>query len=303
MGTTGQPGMIRDRQSALEFLYRRIDYERTRSVPYRSRRFKLDRMQKLADLVGHPERDYPAIHIAGTKGKGSTACMVAGALRAAGYRTGLYTSPHLHQLEERFVVDGQQCSEAQLVELLAELEGPVCWLDQARGMQEGPTYFEITTAAALLHFRRQRVDCAVLEVGLGGRLDSTNICRPALCVITSISLDHTRQLGSSLALIAGEKAGIIKPGVPVVTGVDHPEPFEVIADVARRAPSPLLAVGRDFGCTYWGPAPEGAPELAGGGILDYWDRPGGVRRELKQVRIAMRGQHQASNAAVALAAA
>ena len=155
---TAESSQIRDRQSALAFLFGRIDYERTRTVPYRSRRFKLDRMRQLSERIGHPERAFPAVHIAGTKGKGSTAGMIAAVLQAAGYRTGLYTSPHLHRLEERFVVDGSQCSELELVSLLAEVQHVVLDMDReaaARGDHEGPTYFEITTAAALLHFQRR----------------------------------------------------------------------------------------------------------------------------------------------------
>ena len=178
---TAQPPEITDYRSASEFLFGRINYERTRRVPYRSRRFKLDRMRQLMARVGNPERAFPAVHIAGTKGKGSTAGMIASTLSTAGYRTGLYTSPHLHRLEERFVVDGHPCSENELVALLSRLQGAVIALDdeaRGRGELQGPTYFEITTAAALLHFRDRGVDCAVLEVGLGGRLDSTNVCHP-----------------------------------------------------------------------------------------------------------------------------
>jgi dihydrofolate synthase/folylpolyglutamate synthase len=290
---------IRNRESALEFLFGRIDYERTQSVPYRSRRFKLDRMRRLVSLLEHPEQAFPAVHIAGTKGKGSTACMIAAALTTAGLRTGLYTSPHLDRLEERFVVDGTQCSEAELVTLLADLQPAVARLDAAartRGDQQRPTYFEITTAAALLHFQRRQVDCAVLEVGLGGRLDSTNICQPAVSVVTTISLDHTRQLGKTLAQIAGEKAGIIKPGIPVITGVVQPEPFQVIDTIAQNQGSRLLALGRDFHFDYVGPC---NPHT--GSLLNYWEQVDSQRRSLEHVQIGMRGRHQTANAAVALA--
>lgn len=306
---TAENSPIRDRPSALEFLFGRIDYERTRSVPYRSRRFKLDRMQQLAAMLGEPQRQYPAVHIAGTKGKGSTAQMVASALSAAGLRTGLYTSPHLHRLEERFVVDGRQCSESQLVDLLASVQPAVRQLDKEaveRDHGQGPTYFEITTAAALLHFQRAEVDCAVLEVGLGGRLDSTNICHPAVSVITTISLDHTRQLGKTLALIAGEKAGIIKPGVPVVTGVRQQEPLEVIESVARKHNAPLKVAGRHFDFHYRGLADtEGgaAPQLAQSvfDFVDLTDSLDGAPRQWSGLRVGMLGRHQVANAAVAWA--
>ena len=158
---------ICDRETALAFLFNRIDYERTRRVPYHSRRFKLDRMVRLLELLDHPDRGLPIVHIAGTKGKGSTAQMVASVLNASGLRTGLYTSPHLERLEERFTVAGCQCSADQLVQLLATIQPAVEQMDRETAEGHGPTYFEITTAAALLHFRRQQADCAILEVGLG----------------------------------------------------------------------------------------------------------------------------------------
>ena len=297
---------IRDRESALAFLFGRIDYERTRTIPYRARRFKLDRMQRLVALLGHPERAYPAIHIAGTKGKGSTAAMLAAVWTAAGFRTGLYTSPHLQRVEERFVVDGQECSEAELVALLSDIHGVLGRLDAEAANDADlaePTYFEITTAAALLHFQRHHVDCAVLEVGLGGRLDSTNVCHPAVSVITTISLDHTRQLGRTPAEIAAEKAGIIKPGIPVITGVRELESLEVIESIARQNDAALLAAGRDFDFAYLGTTGrDAAPgEPNGGDVLDYREQIGGVSRRLEHVRIGMMGRHQAANAAVALA--
>jgi dihydrofolate synthase/folylpolyglutamate synthase len=299
---------IRDYQSASDFLFGRINYERTHSVPYRSRGFKLDRMRQLAARLGHPEQAFPAIHIAGTKGKGSTAAMTASVLGAAGYRTGLYTSPHLHRLEERFVVDGQPCDEDTLVSLFSRLEGIVLEMDdeaRRQGDHEGPTYFEITTAAALLHFQDRQVDAAVLEVGLGGRLDSTNICRPVTSVITSISFDHTGQLGTTLSAIAREKAGIIKPGIPVVIGVTQPEPYGVIEQVARDNDAELLALGRDFDFDYLRD-----PPVASGNNhrsqdwrcgLDYREEVRGHREQLSQVAINLLGRHQAANASVAIA--
>ncbi len=302
---TVQSLQIRDRASAQAFLFGRIDYERTWTVPYRSRRFKLDRMRQLATRLGSPERAFPAVHIAGTKGKGSTAGMVASVLTTAGYRTGLYTSPHLHRLEERFVVDGQPCTELELVTLLAEIQEVVLEMDReaAAGKQrQGPTYFEITTAAALLHFQRRGVGCAVLEVGLGGRLDSTNICQSVVSVITTISFDHTRQLGKTLARIAGEKAGIIRPATTVVTGVDQREPFEVIERVAQENGATLLALGRDFDFDHLAVVPpvqtsDHQPLTA----LHYRENVAGTPFQLADVSLAMLGRHQAANAAVALA--
>lgn len=299
---------IRDYQSASDFLFGRINYEQTRRVPYRSEEFKLQRMYDLAARLEHPERSFPAVHIAGTKGKGSTSVMLASILQDAGYRCGLYTSPHLHRLEERFVVDGQACDEATIVELLAQLEPVVAELDalaESAGRQ-GPTYFEVTTAAALEYFRQQKVDVAVLEVGLGGRLDSTNICLPQVTAITSISLDHTRQLGSTLAAIAREKAGICKPGIPLVTGVTEPEPLAVIEETARNTSAPLLARGRDFDFEYlphlFTADEQGTPEVEGACGLNYFDDAHGERGSMEQIALGMLGRHQAVNASVALAA-
>lgn len=305
---TADRSPIRDYQSASEFLFGRINYERTRGVPYRSRGFKLDRMRQLATRLGHPEQAFPAVHIAGTKGKGSTAAMVASVLRAAGYRTGLYTSPHLHRLEERFVVDGRPCDEQTLVSLLARLQGVVLDMDdEARGDEDppGPTYFEITTAAALLHFRDQQVDAAVLEVGLGGRLDSTNICHPVISVITSISFDHMRQLGTTLAAIAREKAGIIKPGIPVVTGATQPEPFGVIEQVARDNGAELLALRREFDFDYLTSLPVAASDSDHTSEwqcgLNYREQVSGESQSYDNVTLSMLGRHQAANASVAIA--
>ena len=231
----------------------------------------------------------PIVHVAGTKGKGSTSAMVAAVLSAAGYRTGLFTSPHLDRVEERIAVDGQPCSAEELADLVERVRPAVEAMDRARRVVRGegpgvraegsgksgpiskspnpqslisnpqslipipplgPTYFEILTAMAFEHFRRRRVDAAVLEVGLGGRLDSTNVCSPCVSIITSISFDHTKQLGETLAAIAVEKAGIIKPGVPVVSGVDAEEPREVIRRIARQNGCRLVELGVDFSFDY-----------------------------------------------------
>jgi dihydrofolate synthase/folylpolyglutamate synthase len=298
---------IRDYQSAADFLFGRINYEQTRRVPYRSEEFKLQRMQDLAARLGNPERSFPAVHIAGTKGKGSTSAMIASILQDAGYRCGLYTSPHLYRLEERFVVNGQACDEATIVALLAQIEPIIAELDavaESAGRQ-GPTYFEVTTAAALEYFRQQKVDVAVLEVGLGGRLDSTNICLPQVTAITSISLDHMPQLGSTLGAIAREKAGICKPGVPMVTGVTEPEPLEVIEETARTTGAPLLARGKDFDFEYlphvFIPDKRVADADDGACGLNYYDDSQGVSGSIEQIALGMLGRHQAVNASVALA--
>jgi len=294
---------LETREDALAFLLGRIDYERTHVIPYARRGFKLGRMRRLLAALGDPHLGLSAIHVAGTKGKGSTCVMLAEILRAAGYRTALYTSPHLDRIEERFMIDGRPCDEAVFVELVREVAPVVADFDRRRataGDDQGPTYFEITTAMAFLHFARSGAEVAVLEVGLGGRLDSTNVCRPLVTAITSISFDHTGQLGTTLAAIAGEKAGIIKPGVPVVSSVVEPEPCDAITAVALRRGSPLIQRDIDFAFLDKKAAEE-APEVPGGRRLDFF-APAAVRApRLADVAIGMLGHHQAANAATAIA--
>lgn len=284
---------IRVRDAALDWLLARINYERTLVAPYNERQLKLDRMRTLLTRLGQPDAGMKIVHVAGTKGKGSTSAMIAAMLTAAGYRTGVFNSPHFEHIEERFVVDDEPCAEAEFVALVDRLRPIVAAMDaeaEAEGdPQGGPTYFEATTAMAIMHFVERSVDAAILEVGLGGRLDSTNVCLPMVSVITSISLDHTQQLGSTLASIAGEKAGIIKPGVPVVCGVTDAEPQAVIADVAHEHGCRLIRVGREFRYRYHDRR------------VDFEYSVAGQEHVLNDVPLAMRGAHQAANAAVALA--
>jgi dihydrofolate synthase/folylpolyglutamate synthase len=208
------------------------------------------------------------------------------------------------RLEERLAIDNEPCTQAELVELAEELAPAVDAMDRAAAAasppEDGPTYFEIVTAMAMLHFARRDVDVAVLEVGLGGRLDSTNVCRPVVSVITSISLDHTRQLGTTLESIAGEKAGIVKPGVPVVSGVTEPGPREVIREVCRRQGCRLVELGISFDFRYRPPQRlDLAPAM---GSIDFHHDDQGVEHPCRDVRLALLGRHQAANAAVAVAA-
>jgi dihydrofolate synthase/folylpolyglutamate synthase len=290
-------------EPAIEFLKSRVDYERTSNVPYTQRDFRLDRMRQLLSRLGNPQHALAIVHVAGTKGKGSTAAMLAGILRAAGYRTGLFSSPHLDRVEERIAIDGAICPAAELARLVARVQGVVAAMDDeptadGRGSNR-PTYFEIVTALALTRFAECRVDAAVLEVGLGGRLDSTNVCRPLVSVITSISFDHTQQLGNTLAAIAAEKAGIIKSGVGVVSGVLADEPREVVADVARRHDCRLVQLGRDFDFDY---RPPRRLELAPArGRMDFRSRGMPDNGMLGDLELSLAGAHQAANAAVAIA--
>lgn len=281
---------------SIRWLYERVNYERSASIPYKTD-LKLDRMRALCARLRDPQRGLPAVHIAGTKGKGSTAALVAGAIQRAGYRTGLFTSPHLERLEERAAVDGIPCSEMELADGLDRLRPHVEQLDrEAAGVpgEQGPTFFEILTAFAFDHFRRRDVQLAVLEVGLGGRLDSTNVCEPVVTAITSISLDHTQQLGATVEEIAAEKGGIIKHGVPVVCGELNPGPRAVISHLAGQRSAPLWEVGRTVRYDY-------RP-----GRLDA-DQPATIRVEccsprpevlVDWVPLALPGRHQAINAAV-----
>lgn len=209
-------------------------------------KFGIDRMRALADRLGHPERQLKIIHVAGTNGKGSVSAMCEAIARAAGYRTGLYTSPHLVRLGERVQVNRQILTQAEIIDYTLELK--ILEAEIAAGLSsDAPTFFEFMTAMAFLHFVRQQVDVAVVEVGLGGRLDATNVIdAPAVSVITSIALDHCELLGNSLAAIAREKAGIIKTGCPVVIGILPPEAEEVIREIAIERNAPLYSVRDRF---------------------------------------------------------
>ena len=291
------------REEAVRYLYGRIDYERVLSVAYHERLFKLDRMQDLLDRLGNPDRSMRIVHVAGTKGKGSTSTFIGSILRAAGQRVGLFTSPHLERIEERMAVDGDECSALEFVDLVDTLIPIIEAMDRERTpideQADGPTYFEITTALALLHFARRGVDTAVLEVGLGGRLDSTNVCQPSVSAITSISLDHVKQLGGTLESIAREKAGIVKPGVPLVSGVTASGPRDVIRELCRERGSRLIELKRDFDVVYRPPR-----DLDHGvklGEIDFEDRSGEVPSRLDAASVGLLGLHQAQNAAVALA--
>jgi dihydrofolate synthase/folylpolyglutamate synthase len=285
--------MTESYQDCLDFLFGRLNYERL-GMPRIPSELRLGRMRRLLRRLGDPQDGLRIIHVAGTKGKGSTAAMMAAALTAAGFRTGLYCSPHLHRLEERFCVDGRSASRDELVSLTEALRPIVADLDVCP-RHRGPTFFEITTAMGLLHFAQRRADAVVLEVGLGGRLDSTNVVRPAVSILTSISFDHTRQLGSTLRAIATEKAGILKRGRPAVSGVRGAEARDAIRRVAAQRRARLREIDADFDCRYL--PPEGAliRPAAGRVAVRTWRTDWGV------LDLPLCGRHQAHNAATALA--
>ena len=289
--------MLEEYQERLAYLSGRLNYE-TQGMPRIPAELRLGRMRRLLRALGDPHEGMKIVHVAGTKGKGSTASMISASLSAAGFRTGLYASPHLHRLEERFRIDGRMISESELVGLVDEIREAVERVDRddLHHLQRGSTFFEITTAMGLLHFARQRADAVVLEVGLGGRLDSTNVVHPSVSVITSIGFDHTRQLGNTLAAIAGEKAGIIKRDRPTVSGVREPEPRDVIRDVAKLRRSPIREVEVDYRYTFHPPVPPLDRPTPGTVSVSTWKTDWGT------LTLPLLGSHQASNAALALAA-
>ncbi len=282
---------------ALAYIYSFTNFEITPASSYGTKTFDLSRMQRLLAALGNPHAQFKSVHIAGTKGKGSTAAMVESILRTAGYRTSLYTSPHLHSFRERIRVDGQLIPEDAVVAGVERLRPIVAQLSDV-------TSFEIMTALAFAYFRQMRVELAVLEVGLGGRLDATNVVTPLVSVITSISYDHTAVLGQTLAEIAREKAGIIKPNVPAVTAPQRPEALAVVEASARAQSAPLTVI-----------SPELKFEIAGGkyqvipdsedmeGQTFLWMRLDGTDLDLETWDLSLLGHHQLANAATALAAA
>jgi dihydrofolate synthase/folylpolyglutamate synthase len=249
-------------------------------------RMGLERIHEALRAIKNPERAYPALHVAGTNGKGSTCVFAATCLATQGYKVGLYTSPHLVRVNERIRINGVEISDALLGQRILEV---VALYPQAALSPPPLTYFELGTLVALWHFAQERVDVAVLETGLGGRLDATTAARPAVTAITPISFDHMDTLGYSLAAIAQEKAGIFKPGVPAVVARQPPQVLQVLEQRAREVGAPLRLEERDF---RFEPEP-------GEGAKTYTYR--GMRTSVPKLWPGLRGAHQVQNAAVALA--
>lgn len=264
---------------ALDYLYSFVDYSLKHSSELAKADFNLDRMFALMESLGNPQTKYPIIHVAGTKGKGSTSALCAAGLQAAGYKTGLYTSPHLEDFVERIRINGEPISHEQMVELVEEIKPHVARIEKL-------TTFEITTALAFMAFAKYGATAAVFEVGLGGRLDATNVVTPKVSVITSLSYDHMAVLGNTLTLIAGEKAGIIKPGVPVVSSPQQDEALQVLLRVASERNSEITLVGRDVEFERIGSSLGGQK----------------LRIQNSEFRIPLLGVHQIENAATAYAA-
>ena len=236
---------IRTYKSALSFLFSNTNYESAKRVRYNSDTFSLVRMKRLLKEMGNPHDKLASVHVAGTKGKGSTCTMLAEMMRSNGYKVGLYTSPHVIELRERIQINGRLISEAAMVRLVKAV-APVV----KKMADDPPTFFEILTSMAFTHFTNEKVDLAVIETGLGGRLDSTNVVKPEVVGITSISLDHQYQLGNTLGKIALEKAGIFKSGVPAISVMQDNEAMRVLKRQAKQAGSPLAFTGKDIDFSY-----------------------------------------------------
>jgi dihydrofolate synthase/folylpolyglutamate synthase len=251
-------------------------------------KFGLQNIQTLIGALNHPDHAFRSVLIAGTNGKGSVTAMVDRALRSAGVRVGRYTSPHLIRLEERFAVNGETIPAGTLADLIDQLRRVVDTLLATGALEHPPTFFEVTTALALEWFRRARVELAVLEVGLGGRLDATNVVDPVAAAITSIDFDHEQYLGRTLAAIAGEKAGVVRPGIPIVIGPMTPEARGAIAEACARVGAELVEADR--GAVVQTTAQGGRTSM----------RLATPAREYGWIPLGMRGEHQATNAVVAV---
>lgn len=275
-------------QSTLDYLYSFVDYSLTRQLRYSAEKFDLGRMYRLVEYLGSPHREYPVVHVAGTKGKGSTSAMIAGVLQDAGYKVGLYTSPHMIDFTERIQIDRVPVSREDLVSLVDQLKPAVEVIEQL-------TTFELTTAAAFLYFARNKVDIAVIEVGLGGRLDSTNVVDPLMSVITSLSMDHMNVLGDTLAQIAAEKGGIIKSGRPVVIAPQKMEAIQVLQKLADERQSSVTLVEEEYSVKL---LEHSLDEQ----VFEIERKKNTDRLPQKsQFQLPLLGEHQMENAATALA--
>jgi len=281
---------IESYDDALAAIWTRSSYDRGFvSNPFagdEAARLGLRRTEAMLARLGNPERTYPVVHVAGSKGKGSTCMFVDAILRAAGLRSGRFLSPHLHSWRERFVVDDEMISEADFAALTGEVIDVAEAVERADPELGQITAFELFTAMAFQHFARSGCEVAVIEVGLGGTLDSTNVVQPAVSVITTLDYEHTAILGDTMAEIAGNKAGIIKPGRPVVCATQPPEGMEVIEERAAACGAPLFVANRDWSVS----GTDRAFTVEG-----RWGMINGLASSLA-------GQHQVDNAALAIAA-
>lgn len=249
-------------------------------------KFGLSNISRLLELCGNPHYNLKTVHIAGTNGKGSTAATIASIMQEAGYKVGLYTSPHLIDFTERIKMSGKEIEEGEVVRLTEYIRSKI-QDSEFRDELERITFFEFTTAMALIYFKEEEVDMAVMETGMGGRLDATNEIRPLVSVITNISVEHKEYLGDTIEAVASEKAGIIKDGVPLITGVDQPAAFQVIERVCSEKGAPLYRLGRDFSF-----------QRKGVNTFLY----NGIKESFDVLTLNLRGGHQFQNASLAIAA-
>ncbi|HSW02883.1 MAG TPA: folylpolyglutamate synthase/dihydrofolate synthase family protein [Sedimentisphaerales bacterium] len=274
----------------MAYLLDRTDYEKEERVRYNVTTFSLERMEKLLSLLGDPHTKINTVHIAGTKGKGSTATMLARMLEANGYSVGLYTSPHLVHLHERITINSEMITEPEMLALMNRLYAPIEKLSK----ENAPTFFEIMTALAFAFFADRQIDIAVIETGLGGRLDSTNVIQPKVVGITSLSIDHKQQLGDTLDRIAMEKAGIFKKGIPAVTVQQDPLAMTVLKAQALATKTPLSITGTDIDFSYrFETSREHGPHTR---ICLTT-----ATSKFEHLRVPLYGRHQAINCGLALA--
>lgn len=276
-------------QETLDYIYSFIDYEKTPGQAYNRKYYDLRRVDELLARVGNPHLAQKSVHIAGTKGKGSTTVMIASVLTESGYKTGLFTKPHLIELRERFQIDGELMTEGELISLTERLKPEVTEVNRKRAYGTLTT-FEVMTAIGFMFYAAHHVDFQVLEVGLGGTLDATNVIIPEVSVITSISYDHMDVLGHTLTEIASAKAGIIKPGVPVVSSVQRDEAMKVIKNTCILENAALIRVGSDITCESRGFS-EGMQSFHVKGRLGSYD-----------IRIPLLGYYQIDNLPAAVGA-
>ncbi len=281
---------FRNYQEALAYLLAKTDYEKEERIRYNVTAFSLERMEKLLSLLGNPHAEINTVHIAGTKGKGSTATMLARMLESNGYAVGLYTSPHLVHLHERIAINSRMISETEMLALLNRLHAPVEKLSKT----DPPTFFEIMTALAFRYFADREIDIGIIETGLGGRLDSTNVILPKVVGITSLSIDHKRQLGDTLDRIAMEKAGVFKRGIPVVSVQQEPLAMNVLKAQALAIKAPLSVTGVDIDFSFrFETSREHGPHTR-----ICLTTP---TSKFEHLRVPLHGRHQAINCGLALA--
>lgn len=278
-------------QSALKYITDRVDLEKIHAGRVDPKVFKLERMVKLMELLGNPHEALRCVHVAGTNGKGSVVAMTSSCLRECGFTVGTYTSPHLVDIRERISINGQMISHHFFTELMGRVAHAAAEIPERLGP---PTFFELITALAFLHFAEQAVDIAVIEVGLGGKLDATNVIRPEVAVVTQISFDHTQILGKTLPLIAEQKAGIFKKGVPAITVQQEPGVVDAMRAVANAVGANLQVVGQDIEFSYRFEAnPQLGPHMRVGLSTD--------RVTYEHVPVPLPGEHQALNCGLVLA--